>query len=63
MKKELSVHDSGMKNKNERNLSTKRTKYTTCSMSTHNENMSYNCYCFILLQDDLQNAVFLTSKQ
>jgi hypothetical protein len=31
-------------------------------MSTYNENMSYNNYCFILLQDDLQNAIFLTSN-
>jgi len=41
----------------------KETKYTTCSMCTHNGNMSCNSYCFILLQDDLQNAIFLTSKQ
>jgi len=44
-------------------LKKKKTKYTTCSMSTHNQNMSCNSYCFILLQDDLQNVIFLTSKQ
>jgi len=32
-------------------LKKKKTKYTTCSMSTHNQNMSCNSYCFILLQD------------